>query len=132
MTDIDINLQILVPPDLYAELPLPEFDPEDHSWEPLSACKPYMDDMEGTPWTDPVNANERRIVQRVCWLECDVRRHCLSAGLLPVWEPIGIFGGRNANQRRLLKRYWREQGFIPEYEVDEDCNDDDLYFDEDF
>lgn len=108
------KLRVLVAPDLYSEVPLPSFDPDDTSWEPLAACKPYLQSCEGSPWTDPKDSNEKRIAERICWLECEVRQHCLTAGQLPAWEPMGIYGGRNPNQRRLLKKHWRETGQIPD------------------
>jgi len=115
-----IAFQLLVPPPLEDELPAPNFDLEDLSWFDRAECLNY----EGptSPWTDATNANEKRIALRICWLECPVRQECLTAGLLPVWLPIGIYGGRNANQRRLLKIFWREQGIIAD--DDDDMEDE--------
>ena len=101
-------------PDLESEVPWPDFDPEDYSWASDAACRQYLPDFPVNIWTDPQTTDERRIAMRVCWLECKVREQCLSEGLLPVWQPIGIFGGRNANQRRLLKIHWRKTGLIPD------------------
>lgn len=119
----EINFQVLVPPPLESEVPWPEWNTSEDKWWERGACVEYLKHMEGSPWTDAETNDVKRIALRVCWLECEVRQQCLTAALLPVWEPIGIYGGRNANQRRLLKLHWRELGLI---EDDEDNLDDDM------
>jgi WhiB family redox-sensing transcriptional regulator len=87
---------------------MPAADPEHESWRDSAACRHHDPDLFFPIGTTGAGVAEIERAKAIC-SGCPVQSACLTYALAS-HQQYGIWGGSDEDQRRQLRRRWRESG----------------------